>query len=222
MRSTIGGGSWGFLRAFLADPNLVGSVAPSSRFLARALIEPFKARAEPARVLEVGAGTGPVTVHLGHELGAGDELDVCEIKPELVRHLERHVLTQPQFAEAREEGRVNLFQCAVQDMDRDRQYDFVVAGLPFTTLPPAAIESVLEFIRTVLKPGGVFSYFEYVGLRRLRMLGTFGETRRRMREVSAIMDTHIRRHQIGRRTVLFNFPPAHARYWRFESPVGFA
>ncbi|GAA3483532.1 translation initiation factor IF-2 [Streptomyces yanii] len=61
---------------------ITGAVAPSSRRLAAALAAPVTERAgQPLDVLEVGAGTGPVTRCLLPLLAPGSTLDVVEANP---------------------------------------------------------------------------------------------------------------------------------------------
>ena len=205
-----------FLQAFLADPSVVGSVVPSSKHLADALVQPFRAQTSPANVLEIGAGTGVVTRRLGRELGPKDQLSICECQPALADHIERQVLAEPYFAPAVREGRVRLLRCPVQEIDPDERYDQIICGLPFTAFGPGDVSSILRLIRRSLLPGGTFSYFEYIALRRVKLAAATGKKRQRMRRVSAILDAYIRRFEIGRRKVLINFPPAYARYWRFD------
>ena len=179
-------------------------------------MEPFRSRTRPARVLEVGAGTGAVTRHLGFELGEEDELTVCEPHPDLARHLNHEVLSQSQFRRAVLERRVSVRACPVEEMDGDHRFDYIIAGLPFTAFELSQIESILTTVRRMLRPGGVFSYFEYVGMRRLKRQLSLGAGRRHNRAVSALLDDHIGRYEVARRTVLANVPPAHARHWRFD------
>jgi hypothetical protein len=61
----------------------------------------------------------------------------------------------------------------------------------------------------------VFSYFEYVGLRRLLTTFSMGKGKRRVTEISTYMDAQIRSHQFARRFVMPNLPPALARHLRF-------
>ena len=96
---------WHFLQRYLQDPKSVGSVAPSSPALAAALSEPFRQRTTPARVLEVGAGTGAVTRHLGRLLSDEDELDLCEIQEDFARTIENEILTRTDFVRAVQSGR---------------------------------------------------------------------------------------------------------------------
>lgn len=208
---------WRFLKRYLSDPHGVGAVAPSSAGLAAALCEPFRECRQPARVLEVGAGTGAVTRHLGKLLGDQDELDICEVETEFADILERDVLTRSDFAPAMSTGRVRLLRIAVQDLPGQDRYDFIISGLPLSSFELAEVQDIFNVIRKSLKPGGTFSYFEYVGLRRTARWLSLGERRQRIQSVSSYLTNHIRSHQFGRRMVLANFPPARARYLKFDT-----
>lgn len=207
---------WQFLKGYLRAPHTVGAIAPSSRALASALCEPFRRHKEAARVLEVGAGTGPVTRHLGSILGERDELDICEIKPEFVEILKRDVLSHDNFASALATRRVRLYDTAVQQLARENTYDFVISGLPLTSFGLHDVQDIFDVIRRSLKPGGVFSYFEYVGMRKVSRVLAVGKDRERIRKVSAFLSSNIHKHQFAGRTVLRNLPPARARYLRFD------
>jgi phosphatidylethanolamine/phosphatidyl-N-methylethanolamine N-methyltransferase len=206
-----------FLRRYLAAPSRVGAIAPSSRTLARKLAEPFLAREKPARVLEVGAGTGPVTRFLGEHLGPEDVLHICEIDPRFADILERDVLSRGALARGRAEGRVRLIRAGIEEITIPNTYDYILCGLPFTAFAPGDVRKILRVIEKNLKPGGVFSYFEYRGMRRLACTFLRGSGRRRVRRVSRIMDRGIARHEVARRTAWRNAPPAWARHWVFEN-----
>jgi phospholipid N-methyltransferase len=210
------GHSWTFLRRYLSAPATVGAIAPSSQRLARTLAAPFLARIRPARVLEVGAGTGAVTRFLGEHLRSGDSLDVCELQPALADILERDVLSAEPLASARASGRLRLIRGSVEDIDAPGYYDFIISGLPFTAFAAPDVRRILAVIERNLKPGGVFSYFEYRGVRRLACRFRRGEGRRRVRRVSRLMDRRIAQHEVGRRTVWWNLPPAWGRHWVFD------
>jgi len=206
-----------FFRSYMREPNVVGAVTPSSRALAAAICEPFRRFEGPARVLEVGAGTGPITRYLGTILDDDDELDICEIQPVFARILSEQVLTNPDFAPRVAAGRVRLYPQPVQSLPYESRYDFVISGLPLTAFELPLVEQVFAVIRRALKPGGVVSYFEYVGLRRLSRALAIGKKRARIREVSSFLTDNIRRHQFQCRTILRNLPPAHARHLRFSA-----
>jgi phospholipid N-methyltransferase len=211
--------SWHLLRRAIAAPERVGAVLPSSRWLASALTAPFSRRQAPARVLEVGAGTGPVTRRLARLLGPADRLDICEVDAKFVRLLQRTVLAAGPLAHAHAQGRVRLLHCPVQDIEAADRYDYVISGVPLNALASGEVETILNAIERSLRPGGVFSYFEYVGARRLLSVSPDRRARRRIRAINRVLNRRIRSHQVARRVVLANIPPAHARHWRFE-PAG--
>ncbi len=209
---------WRFIRGYVRDPSVVGSVAPSSRALASALCAPYHRETRRACVLEVGAGTGAVTRHLGSILRDGDELDVCEMQPDFAEILRRDVLTRSDFAPAVSDGRVRLLQSAVQDITEENRYDFIISGLPFTSFGLGDVQSIFDVVRRSLKPGGVFSYFEYFGFRKTSSAIALGKSRARVRSVSRFLTQTIRDHQFATRIVVRNVPPALTRYLRFTKP----
>ncbi len=208
---------WRFLKGYVRQPHVVGAVAPSSTALASALCEPFHRYPRPARVLEVGAGTGAITRHLGAILGDRDELDVCEIKPEFADILRRDVLSRPDFASGVSSGRVRLVESAVQSLPHEDRYDFVISCLPLNAFELREVREVFTVLRRCLKPGGVLSYFEYMAFRRGSAVFSLGRRRKRIRSVSAYLTSTIKKFQFRRRAVLANFPPANTRFLRFDS-----
>src|SRR5260370_26052180 len=58
-----------------ALPISTGAILPSSRFLARALVSQLRGPRAPARILEVGPGTGSVTRAIARCLGPDHPLD---------------------------------------------------------------------------------------------------------------------------------------------------
>ncbi|UCF34883.1 MAG: methyltransferase domain-containing protein [Phycisphaerales bacterium] len=209
-----------FFASYLRRPHSVGAIAPSSGALARALCEPFSVADRSARVLEIGAGTGAVTRRIGQLLGATDRLDIFEVEPAFADILEQRVLTSDCFVGAVAEGRVRLFRKPAQEIAHEDYYDYVISGLPFTSFHLTDVRAILDRIKLSLKPGGVFSYFEYVGLRRLLKTFSMGKGKRRVTEISTYMDAQIRSHQFARRVVMPNLPPALARHLRFCTEGG--
>ena len=205
-----------FVRRYLSAPVVTGAIVPSSRHLAAVLTRPFAERTQPAHVLEVGAGTGAVTRAIAERFGPEDRLDICEVQPALADILERDVLGGGVLGGARRQGRVRLIRGAVEDISAPDTYDFTICGLPFTALRLSDVRRIMAAIERNLKPGGTFSYFEYVGLRRIACTFATGARRRRVREVSKHLSRLIERHEISQHTVWRNVPPAYGRHWSFD------
>ena len=210
------GHRWRFLSRYFRDPNAVGAIAPSSRALAEAVSGPYRNSNGPADVLEVGAGTGPVTRYLGTIIREGDTLDVCEINHDFADLLERDVLSNAHFAPLVAQGRVRLLRLPVQELPSHKRYDFVISGLPLTAFELRDVQDVFEVIRRCLKPRGVFSYFEYLGMRRTSRTLAIGKRRARIRAVSAYLTDRLRQHRITTKTVFLNFPPASVHHLCFD------
>ena len=205
-----------FLRRFLTAPQQVGAVLPSSRGLARALVGPFANCKQPARVLEVGAGTGPVTAELARLIGPQDHIDVCEIDEHFAGVLREKYFTTGPLADAAHDGRARLLNQPVQAIEGNDRYDFIISGLPLNGFEPKLVKDILVCIQRLLKPGGTYSYFEYAAARGFLRYSIKSTTRKRVTKVSSIVDALINAHEVDRQLIFLNVPPAYARHLVFE------
>ena len=205
-----------FLKRFFANPTRIGAVAPSSRFLARALTAPLSRRSTPATVLELGAGTGAVTRVIAGLLGEADRLDICEADPALAGMLRDRLVENGPLADLHRAGHVRLFDQIIQRVEGLARYDYVISGLPLTAFALEDVRAILDIVKRVAKPGCTFSYFEYIAIRPVLERVKLGASGAAFRELSTYLTSQIRDHQVGRDSVWVNIPPAFARHWRFE------
>src|ERR687885_460002 len=117
---------WGFLR----HPREVGSVVPSSRYLAAAVAGAVPLEAQC--VAELGPGTGPITRALLDRLGSEAALLALEIDPAFCALL-RRALPDP---------RLRVIEAPAQQLGAHtaalgRPLEAVVSGLPFANFPIA-------------------------------------------------------------------------------------
>lgn len=194
-----------FLAHGLRNAKVVGSVWPSSKGLSRAMVAPIFAenlvhRDTPLRVLEVGAGTGPITEELVSRLLPGDTLDVVELNPEFCQVLREKFGAGPVVPEVHETG--------ILEYEPGVRYDHVVSGLPLAMFSIDMVQRMYDKMFDLLEPGGTLIMFKYIlGREALSTFG-IGEGRRKARrllELESILDAH----QVERRTVPLNLPPAH-------------
>ncbi|RDI48499.1 phospholipid N-methyltransferase [Nocardia mexicana] len=201
-----------FLREAARDLRVIGAVAPSGRSLARRLAGPVLACGDrPLNVLEVGAGTGAVTRDLIPQLPAGSRLDVVEINPYFADRLRRLVDAHPSMAET-----VRIHREDVRQLRTGCRYDIIVSGLPFTNFDPGQVDSIMAQYLDLLYPGGVLTYFAYLGTRPARRVLSPGAAARRHRAVDEVMARYQRRYAVDRITVWDNAPPA--RVWWLRRP----
>lgn len=142
-----------FLYKFLTSPRSVGSITPSSTFLARAMVKPIDFNKAKA-IAELGAGTGVFT----------RSLYKYKAKHCKVVVFERDDNMRQQLASAYPElhfyhNAADIYQ-ATEDLDIDG-FDYILSGLPFANFPQELRNSIMDNVEKALKPGGLFIAFQY-------------------------------------------------------------
>jgi phosphatidylethanolamine/phosphatidyl-N-methylethanolamine N-methyltransferase len=203
-----------FFREFRRHFRTTGAVLPSSRFLARALTQPLRQPRTPARILEVGPGTGSVTRAIARRLGPNDRLDAVEINARFVGLLRERLDTDRVFQHCR--GQVEVIHAALEDLVGDSVYDYIVSGLPMNNFPVVQVREIFTAFARLLKPGGTLSYYEYVLVRQLKWPLVDRRERRRLFRVGRVMRGYIREYQIRRESIFINVPPATVRHLRLK------
>lgn len=147
-----------FARNFLKHPKMLGSVIPSSRFLIRQVLR--QVDWERAKVVvEYGPGVGSFTAEILARLNPAGRLIVFETNGDFVRYL-RSAIQDPRLElvpdSAAEVG-------AVLDRLGLPGADYVISGIPFSTISPAIRRDILSQTRSVLRPGGAFLVYQFSG-----------------------------------------------------------
>lgn len=193
-----------------------GSILPSGRSLARALVSEFRRRTGRADILEVGPGTGAVTAEILRELRPGDRLDIVEINQHFIDVLNRRFVEEPLFRSRRDQ--VCIVHAPLQEVPGESRYDYMISGLPLNNFPIALVRDIFRSYQRLLRPGGVLSYFEYLWIRPMKMTFTRRAERRRLHVLSRILNRKIAAAQFREDWVIPNVPPAVARHMRFPLP----
>jgi len=170
---------WPFLARFLKHPNAVGAIAPSSRFLAAAMLEGID-WPSVRNVLEYGPGSGAFTGHILARLPPQAKFLVIERDPVFCRQLRQRY---PQLLV--EEASVELAPELCQRHGLG-PIDGIVCSLPWAWLPESVQLRSLDGIQQLLDKGGRFHSFAYLqGLPlpasrrfRRRLAERFGELER--------------------------------------------
>ena len=140
---------WLMLRKFARHGTSIASFVPSSRFLARTTckgIDFDRARC----IVELGAGTGPITKELVTRARPNTRLVVVELDPDFCRRLR-----------AKFPG-VDIVEgdaCQLDKLLADRgirQVDHVLSGLPLPSFPAQLRDGVLASASRCLAPTGSF------------------------------------------------------------------
>ena len=146
-----------FACTFFRFPTLLGSVIPSSRFLVNDLLSQI--RWEKARVIvEYGPGVGTITQEILKRMRPDAELVAIELNGEFATLL-RNKITDPRLhavhASASEVRNVLL-----KELGQPRA-DYIVSGIPYSTIPDAVRWEILEESRQLLQPDGALLLYQF-------------------------------------------------------------
>jgi phospholipid N-methyltransferase len=147
---------WQFLRGFLKNPVMVGSVIPSSRVLIDRMLEPVD-WANTRLFVEYGPGVGTFTRPVLDRLGPDATLVTIDTNLEFTRYLNSAI----------EDPRLVAVNGSAADVERilaERELgtaDYVLSGLPFSTLPAGVGEDIAEATANVIRPGGAFLVYQF-------------------------------------------------------------
>ena len=149
-----------FFKKFFRHGTKIASIAPSSPWLSRATVRNVDwSRAKV--VVELGAGTGPITKVIAANARPETRVIVLERDPDFCALLKERYSPIPNF---------EVIEGDVRDlatMLRDRgigQVDYIVSGLPIPSFPKDLQRDFFEVVRSVLAPDGEFSQITELAL----------------------------------------------------------
>ena len=147
---------WQFLRGFLKNPVMVGSVIPSSRILIEKMLGPVDW--ENTRLfVEYGPGVGTFTRPILDMLCPDATLVTIDTNADFTRYL-RESIDDPRLVAVT--GSAADVEKILADRDLG-QADYVLSGLPFSTLPPGIGDAIAEATANVIRPGGAFLVYQF-------------------------------------------------------------
>ena len=145
-----------FARNFFRHPRMLGSIVPSSRFLIKELLQPIDW--DQARVIvEYGPGVGVITAEILRRMRSDAVLIVIEMNPDFVTHL------RTSFPDERLKVVEGSAEAVVEILARYGQSgaNYIISGIPFSTISAAMRERILRNTSAALAPGGAFLVFQF-------------------------------------------------------------
>lgn len=153
-----------FFREFCKHPTMIGSIIPSSDKLIDRMLSRIDWEGTQLFV-EYGPGVGTFTRPILERLSPDATLLAIDTNRDFIRHLERSVA----------DPRLILVHGSAADVGAILQRygfqnaDYVLSGLPFSTLPPGVGPAIMRETHAILRPGGAFVIYQYA-LKVLRLL----------------------------------------------------
>jgi phosphatidylethanolamine/phosphatidyl-N-methylethanolamine N-methyltransferase len=203
-----------FWRQFWQAYHSTGAVLPSGHGLALALSRFVRGDNRTAsasdtvtarRILEVGPGTGAVTMQIIRDMRPNDRLVLVERNEHFVAHLGKRLNEMPAVESLRD--RISLVHSTVEELPDNEPYDLIVSGLPLNNFAVDSVERILANLSRLLAPGGTLSFFEYVAVRQAKSFVSSRTDRARLRGIARVLGDFLRG-EVRRDLVLANVPPA--------------
>jgi phospholipid N-methyltransferase len=135
---------------------MIGSIIPSSRFLVDRLLQQVNWKRTRV-VVEYGPGVGNITREILKRLPLDATLVAIEMNENFVRLLK----------EENRDSRLKVVQGSAADVRSIlkrlgvRGADYIISGIPFTTLPEDVRVRVMRQSRAALNPGGALLIYQF-------------------------------------------------------------
>ncbi|WP_027365510.1 class I SAM-dependent methyltransferase [Desulfotruncus alcoholivorax] len=142
-----------FLYKFIQSPKQVGSITPSSKYLAQAMLAPVN-WSLIRTIVELGAGTGVFTKGIYQNVPRGCKVAIFEKDNDM-----RKILTAkyPTFRFCKD----------AQNLSREigalglSKVDCIISGLPFKLFSQDSRDRILDEVEHTLQEDGLFITFQY-------------------------------------------------------------
>jgi phospholipid N-methyltransferase len=155
-------GPWGvFFEGFLEHPVMVGSIIPSSRFTIAKMLAPVKWD-ECKVFVEYGPGIGTFCRPVLNRMRRDARLIVIDTNPLFIDYLSK-TITDSRFSPVL--GSAVEVEEIVRAHGHDHA-DYVLSGLPFSTLPDGIGAQIAAATHRVLRPGGAFLVYQFTAAAR--------------------------------------------------------
>ena len=145
-----------FFQGFLEHPKMVGSIIPSSRSTIDKMLAPVKWD-ECKLFVEYGPGVGTFCRPVLDRLPRGGELVVIDTNPLYIDYLKKTIgdsRFHPVLGSAADVEEI------VRSLGHE-QADYVLSGLPFSTLPEGVGPAIAAATYRVVRPGGAFLTYQF-------------------------------------------------------------
>lgn len=145
-----------FFQGFLEHPRMVGSIIPSSKSTIEKMLAPVKWD-ECKLFVEYGPGVGTFCRPVLDRLPRGGELIVIDTNPLYIDYL-KHSIGDSRFHPVL--GSAEDVEEIVRSLGHE-QADYVLSGLPFSTLPEGVGPEIAAATHRVIRPGGAFLTYQF-------------------------------------------------------------
>jgi len=155
-RNASGGPLWHFLRGFIKHPVMVGSIIPSSKATVDKMLAPVD-WANCKLFVEYGPGVGTFTEHVLERMAPDATLIAIDTNPDFIRYLRQKFSDSRLFPVT---GSAIDVRQIIADCGFEKA-DYVLSGLPFSSLPAGVGPKIAEETAAAIRPGGAFLVYQF-------------------------------------------------------------
>ena len=192
-----------FLRGALQQFKNTGSICPTSRFAAEAMLSGLLD--SDKRILEVGPGTGSITKHILKRLDKNRMLSICEINEMFMTFLKKELAQDINFQ--KNQNNIDFFLGPIQELQSAEPYDYIVCALPFLNFDPQILQEVLEKLVKLSHAGTRMCFYQYLGFKDLGQLLGSEKNKLRVTEVASQLEKFLDKRKLSRQLVWRNVSP---------------
>lgn len=145
-----------FVQGFLKHPVMVGSIVASSDRLIDKMLGPVD-WANTKLFVEYGPGVGTFCRPILERMAPDAMLIAIDTNPDFIRYL-NHTIADSRFVAVH--GSAADVERIVVEHGHESA-DYVLSGLPFSTLPPGVGPAIASATQRVLRPGGAFLVYQF-------------------------------------------------------------
>ncbi|MEN1938625.1 rRNA adenine N-6-methyltransferase family protein [Paenibacillus sp. 102] len=174
-----------FLTEFVKHPKNTGAIAPSSNRLAKKMVGAINFE-EAKYILELGPGTGSFTKEIIKRKKEYTIFILIEINEVFFKKLQKQFKDDPNILVIH--GSAENIKKYIKELQIEK-VDYVLSGLPFTSLPRDVSSRILSSVMESLSEDGEFITFQYSLAKKAFIQNFFQE--------------------ISLKKVWLNLPPAH-------------
>ncbi|MGL5837989.1 MAG: class I SAM-dependent methyltransferase [Sphingorhabdus sp.] len=150
-------GPWGvFFKGFVKHPVMVGSIIPSSRWTVQKMLEPVKWD-ECKLFVEYGPGVGTFCQPVLDRMRKDATLLVIDTNEDFIEFLRKHFRDSRFIAVHGSAADVNAI---IREFGFDHA-DYILSGLPFSTLPGDLGPRIADETAKAIRPGGAFLVYQF-------------------------------------------------------------
>ena len=145
-----------FIKEFWKDKKMIGSIMPSSKFLAAKMLNHIPLE-NTKLIIELGPGTGIFTEKIIEKIGTSTQLIVLELNPDFCKELKAKIYLPNVHIKEASADKIGEI---MKEFGFEKA-DIIISSLPLANFSEELRNSILEIVHESLNEKGSFIQFQY-------------------------------------------------------------